>query len=426
MQKNFKQKRSFKKFYNLLVILALQLSANISFSQPSEQDVNKIRTVVIDPGHGGKDPGALGANSKEKDVVLAISLKAGKYITEHFPDVNVIYTRDKDVFIPLDERPKIANEANADLFISVHANWNENSKAYGSETYVMGLHKTQGNLEVAKKENSVISYEENYEMKYEGFDPDDVESYIEISILQDTYLDYSLTAASLIQNQFRERVKRKDRGVKQAGFWVLWKTSMPSILIEAGFISNTNEEAFLISEEGQDYLASAIFRAFRDYKERLEGTSGITTATVIEEMNTTETTEQVVEEETGVEKEKTTAPKEETKATKEEEKTSDATDQLTNPIDTSAIPKAQTKFKVQILNSEKQVALNNKLFKDFNDVEEITATDNYKYVVGSTDSYQEAVEYSKWVKSRYPDAFIVAVSEGKIVPLSDALKKINN
>ncbi len=425
MHKNFGQYISFKIFYKLLAIFIIQLQTYIIYAQVSSQDINKIRTVVIDPGHGGKDPGALGKHSKEKEIVLAISLKAGEYIKEHFPDVNVLYTRDKDTLIALNERPKIANEANADLFISVHANWNKNPKAYGSETYVMGLHKTQGNLEVAKKENSVITYEENYEMKYEGFDPNDVESYIMISIVQDTYLDYSLTAASLVQNQFKERVKRKDRGVKQAGFWVLWKTSMPSILIETGFISNENEEAFLLSEQGQDYLASAIFRAFRDYKKRIEGNAGPIIAPVAEENTTSDQAQGSVIEDSTTEEKSQKEKKAEAIKLGEDKKTKTIqqpvihTESATNTND-------QTKFKVQILNSENQVSLSNELFKDFNDVEEIATTDTYKYVVGSANSYKEALEYSKWVKSRYPDAFIVAVSQGKIVPLSDALKETKN
>ncbi len=425
MHKNFGQYISFKIFYKLLAIFIIQLQTYIIYAQVSSQDINKIRTVVIDPGHGGKDPGALGKHSKEKEIVLAISLKAGEYIKEHFPDVNVLYTRDKDTLIALNERPKIANEANADLFISVHANWNKNPTAYGSETYVMGLHKTQGNLEVAKKENSVRTYEENYEMKYEGFDPNDVESYIMISIVQDTYLDYSLTAASLVQNQFKERVKRKDRGVKQAGFWVLWKTSMPSILIETGFISNENEEAFLLSEQGQDYLASAIFRAFRDYKKRIEGNAGPIIAPVAEENTTSDQAQgSVIEDSTTEEKSQKEKKAEaielgEDKKTKTIQQPVILTESATNTND-------QTKFKVQILNSENQVSLSNELFKDFNDVEEIATTDTYKYVVGSANSYKEALEYSKWVKSRYPDAFIVAVSQGKIVPLSDALKETKN
>jgi N-acetylmuramoyl-L-alanine amidase len=411
-------------FYKLLVIFILQLPLVLIHSQQVEQDYNKIRTIVIDAGHGGKDPGALGKKSKEKDIVLSIALKTGAYIEKHLPEVKVIYTRTTDVFIPLNKRADIANKNHADLFISIHANSNTNPKPFGSETFVMGLHKNQGNLEVAMKENSVITFEEDYKTKYEGFDPNDVESYIMLSVVQDIYQEYSLTAASLIQDQFRERAKRKDRGVSPAGFLVLWKTSTPSILIETGFISNPVEEEYLISEQGQDYLASAIFRAFRDYKNYIEGSiitpeketiEKITEAdnnnkiNTIVDTNTSESELQDISEFSMVSDTNTVA--------QDEENVAGAYISY-NP--------ENTKFKVQILFSENQVDLKSELFKDFNDVEEIESFGKYKYVVGSAQTYNEAVEYSKWVKNRYPDAFIVAVSEGKIVPLVQALKETRN
>ena len=227
-------------------------------------------TVVLDAGHGGHDTGAIGKNGKEKDVVLSIALKVGEYLKKNTPENRVIYTRDDDFFVPLDQRAAIANKNNADLFVSIHANSNKNSKPFGTETFAMGLHKSQGNLEVAQKENSVIVMEQDYNTKYEGFDPSSAESYIIFSLMQNVYLDKSLKLASMVQDEFREKAKRADRGVKQAGFLVLWHTKMPSILIETGFISNEEEEKYLMSETGQDYLASAIYRAIRDYLASLD------------------------------------------------------------------------------------------------------------------------------------------------------------
>ncbi|MCB2220045.1 MAG: N-acetylmuramoyl-L-alanine amidase [Bacteroidetes bacterium] len=231
---------------------------------------NHINKVIIDAGHGGKDPGALGRYSKEKDIVLAVALKTGKYIEENMKGVEVVYTRKTDVFVELHKRAKIANESGADVFISIHCNSNKSSRPYGAETYVMGLHKSIENLEVAKTENAAIYFEEDYKTQYEGFNPESDEDYIVLNMFQNANIDQSIELSSHIQDQFRERVGRKDRGVKQAGFWVLYKTTMPGILIELGFLSHPEEEKFLMTEEGQVYMASAIYRAFRDYKNDYE------------------------------------------------------------------------------------------------------------------------------------------------------------
>lgn len=236
-------------------------------SQPAfAQRGSKITTVVIDAGHGGKDPGAMGKNSREKDITLSVALKTGKYIEENLPDVKVIYTRTKDEFVELYKRAEIANKNSADFFISIHCNSNKSTSPYGAETYVMGLHKNDANLNVAMKENAAILLEEGQGEQYEGFDANSPESYIKFSLIQDTYLDQSTEMATRIQEQFKERVGRKDRGVYQAGFLVLWRTAMPGVLIELGFLSNPAEEQFLLSQDGQVYMASAIYRAFKAYK----------------------------------------------------------------------------------------------------------------------------------------------------------------
>ncbi len=226
-----------------------------------------VNTVVIDPGHGGSAPGAVGRRSKEKDIVLDISLKLGAYIKQNHPDVKVIYTRETDEFVEFYRRAEIANGNQADLFISVHANAVKSPSAIGTETFVMGLHRSEASLAVARKENADILLEEDYEERYAGFDPQSPEASIIFTLYQNAHLDQSLRMASLVQQEFRERARRIDRGVKQAGFFVLYKVTMPSVLIETGFISNPREEEYLMSERGKAEIASAIYRAFRTYKE---------------------------------------------------------------------------------------------------------------------------------------------------------------
>lgn len=224
-------------------------------------------TVVIDAGHGGKDPGAIGKVAKEKNINLNVALALGKKIQDAYPDVKVIYTRSTDVFVELYERANIANRAKADLFISIHTNASASRIGpQGTETYTLGMHRAVDNLAVAKRENSVIVLEKNYEERYEGFDPRSSESYIIFEFMQDKNMEKSVDLAKKIQNQFRSHSGRVDRGVHQAGFLVLRATSMPSVLIELGYINNPNEEAFLNSSAGVQSMAQSIFNAFKDYK----------------------------------------------------------------------------------------------------------------------------------------------------------------
>ncbi|MDD4758230.1 MAG: N-acetylmuramoyl-L-alanine amidase [Lascolabacillus sp.] len=225
-------------------------------------------TVVIDPGHGGRDPGALGSTSKEKDIVLSVGLKLGKLIEDNHPDVKVIYTRDKDVFVPLNQRATIANKAHADLFISLHCNALDRRKTspQGVETFVLGLHRSNDNLDVAKAENAVIMYEDDYSVKYEGFNPNEPESYIIFEFMANEFLDQSVQLASLVQNQLVSNSKRVNRNVRQAGFLVLREVAMPSVLVELGYISNKQEENYLKSSSGQTSLANSIYNGFREYK----------------------------------------------------------------------------------------------------------------------------------------------------------------
>jgi N-acetylmuramoyl-L-alanine amidase len=230
----------------------------------------RMKKIVLDAGHGGKDPGNIGAKAKEKDINLAVTLLVGKYIKENMPDVEVIYTRDDDSFPELKKRPEIANTNKADLFVSIHSNSATNKSAYGTETFVMGTKHFEANFDIVKKENSVIFLEDNFEEEYEGFDPTSPESYMMFNLMSKANLSNSITLADKIETQFRDRVGRKSRGVKQAPLWVLWTTSMPSVLVEVGFLSNSEEEKFLMTKEGQEYMASAIFRSIKEYKSQIE------------------------------------------------------------------------------------------------------------------------------------------------------------
>lgn len=361
-------------------------------------------TVVLDPGHGGKDPGTVWKKVYEKDIALAIALKLGNYIKKNMPDAKVLYTRQTDVFIELDKRAPVANKNQADLFISIHVNSNDKSpKANGSETFFMGIAKSEENLEVAKKENDVITREDNYIRKYEGYDPNAPNSFIALSLVQSTHWKQSLCFASYVQNQFVTS-KRPDRGVKQAGFLVLWRTAVPSVLVETGFITNENDRKLLTSEHGQEVIAMSIYKAIKNYKEGVENGSVIASpgrylkdSVPVSELKTDS---MVV--------------------------ITDTLGDKTNTPGNSEKPKVQIDFLVQVTSSKKQLSLTPKHFKGLKNVEEFKTGDKFKYAVGRKSSYNEVVEYSKIVKNYFPDAFVIAVKDGKIIPLKEALKEIKD
>ena len=259
-------------FFAIFAFFLLPFQSYPSLESLQFAPQQRVRKVVIDAGHGGKDSGALGSKNKEKDITLKIALQLGKYIKTYLQEVEVIYTRTTDEFLPLHERVQMANASHADVFISIHCNSLPKAKKYisGTETYVMGLHKAEENLAVAKRENEVILLEEDYKTHYENYDPSSPEAHIIFSMYQNAYLGQSILLAEKVENQFKTRAKRSSRGVRQAGFVVLCTTTMPSILVETGFLSNAEEEAYLASEKGQIYIASAIYRAFKEYKTEMD------------------------------------------------------------------------------------------------------------------------------------------------------------
>ena len=254
------------------IILSFLCSTIIVLSSYTPLHTNhtqKLRTIVIDAGHGGKDPGCLGSKSKEAEVALETALELGRILKENIPDVKIIYTRSTNRFVELYERAKIANKNAADLFISIHCNSGP-SAARGTETFVMGAHKEEQSLEVAKKENSAILFEADYQANYDGFDPNSDEQYILLENLVSAHNNQSINLATKIQDQFETRVGLKSRGVKQAGLLVLWRSAMPSVLVEIGFLSNKKDEEYLNKESNRVYVASAIYRAVKEYKGELE------------------------------------------------------------------------------------------------------------------------------------------------------------
>ncbi|MGV3632621.1 MAG: N-acetylmuramoyl-L-alanine amidase family protein [Bacteroidota bacterium] len=355
---------------------------------PSKQPVqakssnNSIRVVCIDAGHGGKDPGCHGASANEKTVCLNIALKLGAKIKENYPDVKVIYTRDKDVFVELSERAAFANRNKADLFICIHAN-SASPTAFGSETYVLGLHRTESQQKVADRENSAISLEDDKGEKYKDFEmtPDAI---IARQIQLAIFLDQSILFATKVQDELK-KLGRYDRGVKQAGFLVLWKTTMPSVLIETGFLTNGPEEIFLANSENQDKVAGSMFEAFKKYKTQLEGVN-----TSKEPVKTEVLTESVEKKE------------------KEPEKSSDA-----------------ITFMVQVETSEKKISLTSSRFKGL-DVFEYQQDGFYKYAVGNFENdFSNANSYKNEMREKgFQHAFVIAFKNGSRMDLNTALKEI--
>ncbi|MFP2995864.1 N-acetylmuramoyl-L-alanine amidase [Spongiivirga sp. MCCC 1A20706] len=367
-----------KILYSIGVILSVLVFASFGIKKPAKSD---LFTIVLDAGHGGKDGGNLGAGNKyrEKTVALNIVLEVGR-ILEKQPDIKVIYTRKTDVFVDLYKRGEIANRANADLFVSVHCNAHS-SQAFGTETFVLGLHGNKQNFEVAKKENEVIYMEDDYEMNYEGFDINSPESMIGLTLMQEEYLDQSINLASTIQKNFKTKLKRKDRSVKQAAFIVLHQTYMPSVLIETGFLTNKSEGKYLNSTKGQKEIATSIANSILSYKNEVDEFVGDQIFDKAEEEM------QVIEKET------------------EED--------------------APVLFKIQLAASKNNLETKPFNFKGLEPISKEKYKDFYRYLYGSTSDYKKAkLLQKKATEKGYPSCYIVAYKDGEKIPINQAIKAL--
>lgn len=379
--------------------------------------------VVIDAGHGGHDSGAVGKTAKEKNINLKVALKLGKLIESKCNDVKVIYTRKTDVFVNLNRRAEIANEAKADLFISVHTNaLANNHTARGASTWTLGLARSDANLEVAKRENAVILYEDDYKTRYAGFDPNSSESYIIFEFMQDQFMSQSVHFASMIQQQFKSNSKRIDSGVHQAGFLVLRATSMPSVLVELGFISTPAEEKYLVSEEGSTSMANSIFNAFLAYKteqQAREASVNNTSASSVKADN--EDVKPIANVKPTPAK--TEPSKAETKKTETKKAESKKDTTKEQPKKATAASGDAPVFKIQFLTSSTKLANNDKRLKGLQPVEYYVENGTYKYTYGASTNYNTVKSKLKTVTTKFKDAFIIAFKNDNKVNVNDAIKE---
>lgn len=403
----------------MILIFCILFSEN-TYSITSGNINSKQLVVVIDPGHGGKDPGAVNKSIREKDIVLGIGLKLGKLINEQHPSVKVIFTRSTDVFVPLIERSRIANKNKADLFISLHANACGTPSTRGTETFFLGPSRSDDNLEIAKKENSVILLEEDYKETYEGFDPNSAESYIMFELMQNTYLDLSLFIADAIQQQFKSKSESPNRGVKQAGFLVLRQSSMPSVLIETGFISNTSEANYLSSETGQQNIALSVVEAFRKFKDKNSGPTNTRSPEIIARN----------------EKKQEVEPKQEISTGKKNQ------EEIVSQID--IVKKDEPEIKNVVINPDttvKEVTTGNNIFysvqiganttpiepiasnfKGLKNVRREKTDKYYRYYLGNESALDKITSELQQIKQKFPQAFIVSFINGQRVPLNTGSK----
>ena len=386
-------------------------------------------TLVIDPGHGGKDAGALGAKSKEKNINLNVALAFGRYVERNCPDVKVIYTRKTDVFIPLNERANIANRNKADLFISVHTNALPNGKvARGFEVYTLGMHRAADNLEVAKRENSAILVENDYKQHYEDFDPNSSESYIIFEFMQDKNMAKSVELAKMIQKDACETAGRVNKGVHQAGFLVLRATSMPSCLIELGFITSQDEENYLNSSAGIDALGKGIYKAFLRYKRKYH--KGITVpyaADPTEEVNIPSVVPPR-EENTAKQEKRKPAKEQSVAAVQQKQPEQEAQPRISGLMDTSENTAEVTSttepvFKVQILASDRQLRLSDRQFKGEKNIFYFQEGNMYKYTIGASTNYNEIYQLRKKLLEKFPQAFIIAFKNDRKMDVQQAIRE---
>jgi N-acetylmuramoyl-L-alanine amidase len=412
-------------------------------------------TVVIDAGHGGHDVGAIGQNSKEKDITLKAALAIGNLIESNCKDVTVIYTRKTDIFIPLHQRTEIANNAKADLFISIHANSVPKgaTSPQGFEIYSMGLARSEANLEVAKRENSVVLYESDYKTRYQGFDPNSAESDIIFEVMQDKYMKESVHFASIVQSQFRNS-QRRDRGVHQADFCVLRTSAMPSVLIELGFISSPDEENYMNTDDGMSVLSQGVYRAFTLYKRewdlRLKGTSSTIVPPPVKVAKIEEKTDSVTSDEKGdVETKATIATSDNdvkpiskpekrtntrTKATnnnmssdkQSDNKKTDNKKEISKKAEDKSITESTSSdviFKIQLMAARNKLAANDSRLKDIDDIECIQEDGYYKYLCAASPDYNAVYRKKKDLMNRFNGAFIVAYSNGTKIDVVQAIRQ---
>ncbi len=373
-----------------IVLMAFIFTCFLTSANAFQKNQDKF-VVVLDAGHGGNDPGNRGNGYYEKEIALNIILEVGKQL-EKDPKIKVIYTRKTDVFVTLRGRAEIANNADADLFVSVHCNAH-NSGANGTETFVLGLHANQRNFEVAKRENEVIFLEEDYKSHYDGFDPNSPESFMAMTLMQEDYLDQSTQLAKFVQDNFTHKLKRNNRGVKQAGFWVLHNTYMPSVLIETGFLTYKPEGTYLNSSKGQDDMSSSIYNAIMDYKKILDQNVG-------ENIYSQPTTPMVVKSDSRIDKVE---------------------------VSTQEVIYNNIVFKVQLAASSNKLEPKPFNFNGLEDVSREKEGKLYKYFYGYTSDYNKVKQLqTEAQKKGYPSCFIVAYKDGNRIDLNDALKTTAN
>lgn len=389
---------TFARFFHITMFRIKGLVILIFFFALSVNMGGKTFTLVIDAGHGGHDAGAIGAFSKEKDINLNVALAFGRYVERNCPDVKVIYTRKTDVFVTLNDRANIANKAKADLFMSIHTNSLPSGRiSRGMETYTLGMHRAADNLEVAKRENQVILQEKGYRETYQGFDPNSAESYIIFEFMQDNNMQKSVELAKLVQKNTCSLAGRLDKGVKQAGFLVLRATSMPSCLIELGFISTPDEERFLNSSSGIDNMARGIYNAFAQYKN--DNHNGGSAPFVREETKKEKKSKKKQREE---EKETSVAPQENV-------------EQPVQNVPQPVVSESKVVYKVQILATDIVLRKNDYRLKGRTDAEYYKENGMVKYTLGSFDTMSEANNYRKEINNIFPGCFVVKFQDGKRV-----------
>ncbi len=375
---------------------------------------DKKFTLVIDAGHGGHDAGAVGAISKEKNINLKVALAFGRYVEQNCPDVKVVYTRKTDVFVTLNGRADIANKAKADLFVSVHTNAVERGYVKGFEVYTLGMHRAADNLDVAKRENSVITLESDYRSHYQGFDPNSSESYIMFEYMQDKNMENSVKLAKYIQRNVCSTASRQDKGVHQAGFLVLRETSMPSCLIELGFISTPEEERDLNDPVVQDRLAYGIFQGFQNYRGKTATVAAVPEVapkpveTAVAEEKTAEPAAQPIVTETA---------KEQTEKMQQVEKTEG------KPVVQTAEKRDAPVFKVQIVASSRRLAKGDAAFKGLDNISSYSEGGMYKYTYGASENYNEIYSLRKQILDKFPQAFIIAFKNGEKTDVNSAIRE---